>query len=69
MTLSEQARADAMADAETLRWFLRQYLSPFDWRFRSGLCYRYPRRGSLPDPVHSIHAAHAAFLAIPGLRG
>ena len=69
MTTSEQAQADAMADAETLRRFLRDSMTPFEWRFQSGLCYKFPRKGTWPDCISAKHRASAAFRAVPGLRG
>ena len=62
MTQSEQARADAFADAETLRleWD-RRALGVAHWAdARPG----YTVDGGPPDT-----AAHRAFLAVPGLRG
>lgn len=63
-----QSVLDALADAETLRRYLRSTMTPFAWRFESGLCYRYPRKGDL-DPIGAIHKARAAFRAVPALRG
>lgn len=63
-----QSRLDALADAETLRRFLRSTMTPDAWRF-GGLCYRWPRRGWDLDPVSAKHKAAAAFLIVPGLRG
>jgi hypothetical protein len=64
-----QGVRDALADAETLRKFLRSIMTPHEWTFRSGLCYRYPRKGTCPDPVSVMWKARAAFRACPGLRG
>lgn len=80
MTTSEQARCDAMKDAETLRPFL------FGIAFHPLLSETYVLRplrvaakpygvGRLriyktEDAVRRArNAAHAAFLAVPGLRG
>jgi len=70
LTQSEQARADAMADAETLRRWLRSSMPSSAWRFDSGLCYRWPsKRIPVPDPISAMCRARAAFRACPGLRG
>jgi hypothetical protein len=62
--------ADAIADAETLRRYLRQTMTSSVWRFDSGLCYRWPsKRIPIPDPVSAWSRAHAAFRECPGLRG
>jgi hypothetical protein len=67
--VEQPARADALADAETLLRYLRQNTSDFAWRCRSGLALtpRFWERnlGVIP----AIFAAHAAFRAVPGLRG
>jgi hypothetical protein len=85
MTSSEQARADAMADAETLRLWAASRPMPiddFDW-------FAYPAEVAVlrcvvtTDPggaglwnyrpeTHAedvCRAARAAFRAVPGLRG
>jgi hypothetical protein len=63
---SYQARADAMADAETLRRALRASVPPYTWRF-SFLAIDWRRHGL--DSVHAQRVAHAAFRAVPELRG
>jgi hypothetical protein len=75
---SEQARADAMADAETLR--LNAYTSDLCLAAgHGGRCaqrLRFPlgeRGGLLGSPEdfaqhHALFAARAAFRAVPGLR-
>lgn len=71
MTASEQARADAMADAETLRpWLLSR-----GWGDTSSARSLYLGAGFPPldDPRHAGRVARAraraAFRAVPGLRG
>lgn len=87
MTKSEQARADALADAETLRLFAEE-----SWRHselycddasslpllldrargvkQGGRLGYYQRKGRLGAvSVLITDAAHAAFRAVPGLRG
>lgn len=75
MTSSEQARADAAADAETLRRFafatdqtgLGQWAHPNAGRVRTMF------RRMRGNPIMSFgcvrEAARAAFRAVPGLRG
>jgi len=74
MTSSEQARADAMADAETL-W--RNTESYYDHAFlaaRAGqwiqlsLAGDYRAAHVIPHQFAQV-AANEAFLAVPGLRG
>jgi len=64
MTTSEQARADAMADAETLNLYCAQFDSSHD-------AIGYSRYGSpVVSNISGIKARiHAAFRAVPGLRG
>jgi hypothetical protein len=79
MTTSEQARADAMADAETLRMFpaLRYHREELANAESQGmLCALFirralvHRRSSITQPVRFARdAAHAAFRAVPGLKG
>jgi hypothetical protein len=69
MTASEQARADALADAETL--MLALYApDPHGWArsfgFKGGLGRVYFHGTALEN---SRAAASAAFRACPGLRG
>lgn len=75
MTSSEQARADAIADAETLRL----YTDPRP-RLKDQRCQRlcdaefYGKRAVLDMDEHRAYydgkgAARAAFRAVPGLRG
>ncbi len=71
MTASEQARADALADAETLEWFLFSH----DWKAYKALLHvgnlgmESTDRLSGSSPRYAFHAARAAFRAVPGLRG
>jgi hypothetical protein len=69
MTLSEQARADAMADAETLRNYGWQTGGDLNSLLhRCGSFSRWAPQG--PRFVDAaIYAASAAFRAVPGLRG
>ncbi len=79
MTASEQARADALADAETLQEYLRRL--PLGSLLRPGmsglgLCgsshgvRKAIARGHLNVAARRASAAaHAAFRAVPGLRG
>ena len=80
MTTSEQARADAMADAETLLEFVGeklQYHSGFRMARDYGdfavytLQHLKPRayKARAQAIEFSIIAARAAFRAVPGLRG
>jgi len=87
VTKSEQARADAMADAETLRLFASHVWDHSDQycdqaaslpllldRARGvkqgGRLSYYQRKGRLGAVAVLIaDAAHAAFQAVPGLRG
>jgi len=82
MTTNEQARADAIADAETLREFVRRHVK-WSWRYRRCV----GRGGWAGDSLRVIDAiaigpndlkdcgwrasesAHFAFRAVPGLRG
>ena len=77
MTKSEQARADAMADAETLRviaWEApRAHVSNAlrkarNLGVRAASEIEYGGGWLLPN-VTAREAAHAAFRAVPGLRG
>jgi hypothetical protein len=85
MTASEQARADAMADAETLRllepavatWKRSEAgvaLSEASFH-GAGAVYSMGYRGECAVSVPALaaeqaqKAAHAAFRAVPGLRG
>jgi hypothetical protein len=65
MTTSEQARADAMADAETLR--LNAYLAAMPcWRTVLRISIQQNRDFAYED---GRYAADRAFRAVPGLRG
>lgn len=67
MTKSEQARADALADAETLRWIRQRNPVNAD-QLVHGLRFAAP----WPEEIifsEARHAARAAFRAVPGLRG
>jgi hypothetical protein len=76
MTTSEQARANAMADAETLR-ALPSFYFPDRSTEETFNVLHYTRCavvvGSLSDPsnlpTYAERAARAAFRAVPGLRG
>jgi hypothetical protein len=59
--------ADALADAETLRRYLRANTSRYVWRHRMHLSVDWRTRGV--DVVTVIRAAREAFRAVPGLRG
>ena len=63
MTSSEQARADAMADAETLRRFLLR-----EHGLNAADDIRLASNGQVVM-LHPEEAARAAFRAVPGLRG
>jgi hypothetical protein len=72
VTTSEQARADAWADAETLRMALPPFL---DWHIMNNSLSAYDFMRN-PNPEAFAHvatyatwAARAAFRAVPGLRG
>ena len=74
MSASEQARADAMADAETFRKVARSPIYRAAWggylEFCANNALTHLRR---PDGWYSESwaraAAHVAFCAVPGLRG
>jgi hypothetical protein len=74
MTATEQARADAMADAETLLrvseegYYSELFQAPRygDWAIRS--LAGHISAFATPD-VYAQRAARAAFRAVPGLRG
>ena len=77
MTKSEQARADAMADAETLELALRGIYYRDDltqvWQARAverGLSSVNCANGGFPMYARDLatEAARAAFRAVPGLR-
>lgn len=72
MTPSEQARADAMADAETLRLACRDLLgwSLYPRTLDAGYAIDWPQ-GDLATLAyhHAFLSARAAFCAVPGLRG
>jgi hypothetical protein len=81
MTLSEQARADAIADAETLRAYLTVDLGEIHpdsganmaghYVFEAGWAGGQSLADSLPVeyvPGWARLAAHEAFRAVPGLR-
>ncbi len=70
MTASEQARADALADAETLLGNLPVARIPWDLlRLRMEVT-TLSRRGLLAAlDRHGQDLARAAFRAVPGLRG
>lgn len=57
-----QSVKDALADAETLTRFLVVYGNP--WRMQA-----WPLRDESLDYYDVRQAAHAAFRAVPGLRG
>ncbi len=72
MTTSEQARLDAMADAETLWTHTPNYYADAfeaarygDWCHRAIFGWMAPADAD----VYARHAARAAFRAVPGLRG
>lgn len=69
LTTSEQARADAMADADTLR-LVTIDLTGTDPTWGSVRLAHSRRRLMSPvyDGQDAALAAHAAFLAVPGLR-
>lgn len=71
MTSSEQARADAMADAETLRRNARLWWR--EWDITTGAveaCTVTPSNWSPEISYQSAsRGARAAFRAVPGLRG
>lgn len=79
MTASEQARADSMADAETLRLALHDCGESILWNTRAMLDWMrayLPYGGHAENPKALDHvstyagfAARAAFLAVPRLRG
>lgn len=64
MTTSEQARADAIADAETLRLF-----PLFARDLSAGVRLRLFIDPHLADYRTAVSRARAAFRAVPGLRG
>lgn len=70
MTPSEQARADAMADAETLRLAWRDLCG---WPKDPCIFEGWLKSGSGWDRqfarATARQSAHAAFRAVPGLRG
>jgi hypothetical protein len=66
MTTNEQARSDAMADAETLFRFAFQATEGRRWLEPSASKVRTAYRAAVSDPAT---VAHAAFRAVPGLRG
>ncbi len=79
MTKSEQARADALADAETLRKIVTDLVGPTRNRI-SGLLrlawlngYNVEMRMTEESAIYATDsaraAARAAFRAVPGLRG
>ena len=67
MTISEQARADAMADAETLlRFHTSEKLETMTGLLRAYVCCaEYPKVAG----HYGRQAAQAAFMVVPGLRG
>lgn len=74
LTPSEQSRADAFADAETLRRFALLDLEPCSWRRKAitrsgyGLVIDTPEWPSWAAREATLKA-RAAFRAVPGLRG
>jgi hypothetical protein len=66
MTLSEQARADAMADAET---FLLNTTTTNDLRYLDLTRIARDMRNGLWRGRDATMLARAAFRAVPGLRG
>jgi hypothetical protein len=81
MTPTEQARADAMADAETLRWAVQGVGGGplVDASLQGGRAVRAVLKidsgndGGCHNPIQAAawaeSAARAAFRAVPGLRG
>lgn len=74
MTSSEQARADAMADAETLRRIAQELrhgtipervAAAFGLHARTAIHHGWRAQSA----QESRKAAHAAFCAVPALRG
>jgi hypothetical protein len=75
MTSNEQARADALADAETLRlvaWAVRPNGQVFyycDEAMMAGDACRANLDSDYYAPLRASIAARAAFRAVPALRG
>ena len=81
MTSSEQARSDAMADAETLRLYARDGMlyngTPRQqgWELRLigdpsyGVRRHIRRRWAQRAAAAALHSARFVFRAVPGLRG
>lgn len=72
MTTSEQSRADAIADAETLRWYaFRSLYFKWDKLFYGDGFYLQPiDRGHFNVAYERARClAHHAFDNVPGLRG
>ena len=74
MSASEQARADAMADAETLRIEAWRYPKDFRTALESAGIFGNGARAKTHTSARAAascatSAARAAFRAVPGLRG
>lgn len=69
MTASEQARADAMADAETLRINARLGATLTHGNSVINSAKRTDWQAPTLAYCRAVEAARAAFRAVPGLRG